>query len=129
MRAIPGANREETGAMAREARTIPSAWDLDWQALPTTDGNVPGPVFKMLSRDPETGSSTMMLHIPPGWRDDELDYHPCVEEAYTLHGRVVLGGRDYVPGVYLYRPAGILHGPVSCPDIVGATLVHHFDRD
>jgi hypothetical protein len=46
-----------TTKAAGEPVVIPSAWNLDWVALDTTrDGNVPGPVWKPLFTDPESGS-------------------------------------------------------------------------
>jgi hypothetical protein len=115
--------------VARSSVVIPSAFDLVWQPLPTTDGNVPGPVFKLLSSDPESGGSTILIHLPPGWRDEALDWHPCSEEGLVLAGLVTLADRRYTPGIYLYRPPGILHGPAACPSDDGATIVQRFDRE
>jgi hypothetical protein len=115
--------------MARQRMSIPSTFTLDWQALPTTDGNVPGPVFKVLSADPDSGGSTILLHLPPGWRDDVLDWHPCSEEGLILAGLVTLADRRYTPGVYLYRPPGILHGPAAALGDDGATIIQRFDSE
>jgi hypothetical protein len=109
--------------------SIGSTFGLDWQTLPTTDGNVPGPVFKLLSRDAETGGSTIMLHLPPGWHDELLDWHPCSEEGLILAGLVTLADRRYSSGVYLYRPPGILHGPAAAPHDDGATIIQRFDSE
>lgn len=90
---------------------------------------MPGPVFKVLSRDPETGGSTILIHLPPGWRDDVLDWHPCSEEGMILAGLVTLADRRYTTGIYLYRPPGILHGPAAAPGDEGATIVQRFDSE
>ncbi len=90
---------------------------------------MPGPVFKVLSRDQETGGSTILIHLPPGWRDDVLDWHPCSEEGLILGGLVTLADRRYTTGVYLYRPPGILHGPAAAPGEDGATIVQRFDSE
>lgn len=102
---------------------IPSAWELDWFGISTTDGNVPGPALKILREDSETGALTFMTHLPPNWHDPLLDWHPSTEEGYLIAGEVVLNDRHMTPGCYLFRPPGILHGPVGAPNDLGATIV------
>ncbi len=107
--------------------SIPSAWELDWFGIPTTDGNVPGPALKILREDSETGALTFMTHLPPNWHDPLLDWHPSTEEGFIIAGDVRLGAGDaqrhMKTGCYLFRPPGILHGPVDSPNDLGATIV------
>lgn len=107
--------------------SIPSAWELDWHGISTADGNVPGPALKILRQDAETGALTFMTHLPPNWHDDLLDWHPTTEEGYIIAGDVTLGAGDaqrhMKPGCYLFRPPGILHGPVASPNDLGATIL------
>lgn len=103
--------------------TVPSAWELDWTAISTKDGNVPGPTLKILRVDPRTGGMTFMTHLPPNWTDRELDWHPSTEEGYIIAGDVVLNDRHLDAGCYLFRPPGILHGPVYSPNDLGATIL------
>lgn len=112
--------------MPRTPVSLPDTHTLPWLALATTDGNVPGPVLKLLTSDPESGAMTILIHLPPGWHDDLLDYHPCAEEGFRLHGWVEINGRRLPVGNYLYRPAGILHGPVKVDPLVGATGIQRF---
>lgn len=112
--------------MPRTPVSIPDAHAIPWTALPTTDGNVPGPVVKVLTTDPECGAMTILIHLPPGWHDDQLDYHPTAEEGFRLHGWVDINGRHLPVGNYLYRPAGILHGPVKVDPVEGATGIQRF---
>jgi hypothetical protein len=58
-----------------------------------------------------------------------LDWHPCSEEGLILAGTVTLAERRYTPGVYLYRPPGILHGPAAVPDDAGATIIQRFSSE
>jgi hypothetical protein len=113
----------------RQPVTIPDTHSIDWQVLPTDrDGNVPGPVFKVLTEDAESGARTRLLHCPPGWHDPELDWHPSVEEAITLQGRMRLGEVVMEEDSYLYRPPGVLHGPVAADKRYGATFLIRMDR-
>lgn len=112
--------------MPRTPVSIPDTHALPWQGIPTRDGNVPGPVLKVLTTDPETGALTILIHLPPGWHDDELDWHPSAEEGFRLHGWVEIAGRHLPVGNYLYRPAGILHGPVKVCPLEGATGIQRF---
>jgi hypothetical protein len=115
---------------ALQAVSIPSAWDLDWEVRDVErDGNVPGPVRKVLRRDPAGGGLTYLLHLPPGWRDDVLDWHPTTEEAYILAGSVILADNVLDVGSALYRPPGILHGPVCVPTDAGASTLSRMSGD
>src|SRR5205823_4961599 len=110
--------------------SIPDTHTIDWTPLPTDrDGNVPGPVVKVLTTDPETKAMTILLHLPPGWKDDELDYHPCAEEGFRLAGWVQIADRHLPVGNHLYRPAGILHGPVRTDPLIGATMIQRFPKE
>jgi hypothetical protein len=97
------------------ATIIPSAWD-DMQWIPldyVKEACIPGPAWKLLFEDPQTGGMTYLMHIPPGWHDPQLDYHPSTEESYHLEGTVTLGDRRIDAECALYRPPYILHGPVT----------------
>jgi hypothetical protein len=77
-----------TRANARPPVLIPDIQAVQWKAREIRrDGNVPGPVLKSLSRDPQTGAQTRLLHLPPGWHDPQLDWHPTSEEGFRLAGR------------------------------------------
>lgn len=115
---------------------IESAWVTDWIPLDTTrDGNVPGPVWKPLSTDEATGACTYLMHLPPGWHDNVLDYHPGAEEGFTLGGACELGvpgeeGHTVLStGDYMYRPPGILHGPAASRTVDGATILQRMSSE
>lgn len=102
---------------------VESAWEQDWIPLDyRRDDNVPGPVWKPL-HTAEDGVMTYLIHLPPNWHDDVLDYHPAVEEGYNLSGTTTLGGEALTEGCYLYRPPGILHGPCAAPRDEGSTIL------
>lgn len=113
-----------------EAIEIADGFAMPWSGIDTArDGNVGGPCLKMLRQDPEHGNFTCLLHAPPGWHDPNLDWHPTVEEAFTLAGTMEMGGQLLGAGAYLYRPPGILHGPVATPDDGGATFLIRKDGE
>lgn len=113
---------EQEATSSIEPVIIPSAWEMDWTAIGTDDGNVPGPTLKILYQDPVTGGMTFMTHLPPNWHDDNLDFHPSTEEGFVIAGHVKLSDRLLDAGCYLFRPPYILHGPVSSPNDLGCTL-------
>ncbi|MCY4086966.1 MAG: DUF4437 domain-containing protein [Actinomycetia bacterium] len=111
----------------REPVLIPDSHELNWVSIQVgEDDNVPGPSNKLLTSDPATGAHTRLLHLPPGWHDDELDWHPAVEEGLTLQGTCQIGPNLLEEGSYLYRPPGVLHGPVYGDRDVGATFIVHW---
>lgn len=83
---------------------------LAWEEILNT-----GAQRKILSRDPETGSDTAFVRLPPDWHGPTgAHYHSDYEEALVLSGDVDLNGNDLlVGGSYLYRPGGIVHGWVD----------------
>jgi len=79
---------------------------------------------KFLGVDPDTGSDTCFVRIPPGWAGDAgAHIHTFYEEAYIISGDINLNGHeDLVEGSYLYRPGGIVHGWVE-KSREGATVI------
>ena len=88
---------------------------LDGDALEWEDILNTGAQRKVLSRDPETGSDTSYVRLPPKWNGPTgAHYHSDFEEALLLSGDCDLNGNDLlVEGSYLYRPGGIVHGWVD----------------
>jgi hypothetical protein len=117
--------------------TLPDIWEQDWTALDTTrDGNIPGPVWKELSTNDESGACTYLVHFPPNWHDPLLDWHPGAEEGFIIHGAVLVGKPEWGdayqelgPGDAFYRPAGILHGPARLPDFGGMTSLYRMSKE
>jgi len=112
------------GVRARDPRTIPAmdTWALQWiDPLAASDPSTPyrtGVMVKMLREDRETGSTTHLAGLMPGWFMPGLEVHPVTEENYCLSGDVHIGmvgdgpGYTMTEGVYLCRPRGIAHGPI-----------------
>lgn len=79
-----------------------------------------GICVKMLRADPDTGSTTHLAGLLPGWYMPGMEVHPVYEENYCLCGDVHIAeiagklGYTMTEGVFLCRPPGIAHGPVVC---------------
>jgi hypothetical protein len=127
------ASTEIALASQRESIRVPRVAELPWVTSPKP-GGVPGGAKKILgiskggamAIDPELEVTTALAHIPPGWVDEELVYHPCVEEAYVLEGEGFMADRPRNKGWYLYRPPGILHGPAGQPPYASRVMVQRF---
>lgn len=83
---------------------------IEWEEILKT-----GAFRKIFNTDPESGSDTSLVRLPPGWQGPAgAHYHSDFEEALVLSGDVDLNGDDsLVSGSYLYRPGGIVHGFVD----------------
>jgi hypothetical protein len=103
-------------------------WGMEWTPLASSDyGNVPGPVWKVYRSVP--GMTTYLMHLPPGWHDTLLDWHPFVEESYKLAGASKFPTNRLDVGDFMYRPPGILHGPATIPDPEGATSIQRMSGE
>jgi quercetin dioxygenase-like cupin family protein len=105
-------------------QSIPAldTWTMQWvdplaASEPSVDYRT-GVMVKVLRVDPDTGASTHLAGLLPGWFMPGLEVHPVYEENYCLSGDVHIGlvgdkpGYTMTEGVYLCRPPGIAHGPV-----------------
>ena len=115
--------------MAEDAQPLPGAivhldsWLLEWtDPLAVSEPSQAyraGLMVKVLRADPQTGASTHLAGLMPGWYGFDLEVHPIYEENYCLSGDVRIGLVDGRPGYtmteghYFCRPPGIPHGPLA----------------
>ncbi len=89
--------------------------EMSWRG-PHGAGEQPselGIMVKILRQDPQSGATSWLLGILPGWRENRKEVHPVVEESYKLTGDMLLGPRGLMtPGCYFWRPPGVEHGPL-----------------
>ena len=114
-----------SAAGAAEEKTVPfiDSWDMDWidptSASAPSNPLRPGIFVKMFRTDPDTGVSTYLAGMMPGWFQEGIEVHPVREESLVISGDVniatVNGGPGYScrVGRFYSRPAGIPHGPIS----------------
>jgi hypothetical protein len=77
--------------------------DVAWAPLPA-DGWPAGMTAKTLSRDPQTGDLTAILHLPPGWHRP-AGHSPGDIDLYVLSGGIQVGESLRGPGYYEWSPA------------------------
>ena len=92
------------------------AYELPWQS----DGIDPvfggeGQAWKALRGSPYTDSVTMLLASPPHRRPPRWlapqEIHSCDEELFVLSGDFQSNLGQLSAGAYVWRPAGVAHGP------------------
>jgi hypothetical protein len=91
-----------------------------WQA----DGLPQGLVIRVLNTGDE-GARTLIVDVTPGWRHQVSHWHTCDEEFLVLGGELQIGDTTYRKGHYVFRPAGLEHGPTSCR--IGCQLLYWHD--
>ncbi len=72
----------------------------------TLPGLPPGIEYKMLSIDEDTGACTMSVRFEPGFRKPP-GLSLAESELLITRGRMMVGDREYGPGLYLFIPAGV----------------------
>ncbi|KZO91600.1 hypothetical protein CALVIDRAFT_541760 [Calocera viscosa TUFC12733] len=79
--------------------------------------------IRVLSRDPETGDQTAILHHPPGaeWGEAEGVTHVYYEECVILKGRIYdkALGKWFGPGHFCCRNPRMVHGPYKSDEKEG----------
>lgn len=93
---------------------------VEWQDVAELYGGdgqefvvAPGEQVCVLSEDPVTGATTVLIRLPPGWASDAPELHSCAQEELLLEGDLTLAGVELKPFSYLCFPAGEVHGPLS----------------
>lgn len=89
-----------------------------WQTVEELYGEigfqtVPGELVCLLAADAETGGTTILVKLPPGWSTDAPERHSCQQEEVLLEGDVTIGDVELHAPAYLCFPPGFAHGPLS----------------
>jgi quercetin dioxygenase-like cupin family protein len=103
---IPGVNAAEVEWVDID-KGLPGAGDLVV---------TPGVRMAVLTEDPETGASTALYRMPPGWQTSGPESHTVLQEELVLEGEITIGGVSLVPGSYACFPPGQVHGPAHTED-------------
>jgi Domain of unknown function (DUF4437) len=105
-------------------------WAVPSAMVPQTE---PGVFLKILRMEELTGAFTGLYVLCPGFWQDNISYHDCMEESYHIWGESWMLQFGSLPtGGYFYRPPYINHGPFQCEHGTYAIfrtdswLVNHF---
>jgi len=91
----------------------------DW---PGVDAR-PGTACRMLSRDPDDGACSVIIHYPAGWTIAEQAL-AVDEELFVLDGVLELDGRTLGPHCYAHLPAGFTRRRLASR--AGASVITFF---
>jgi hypothetical protein len=101
--------------------------DLAWGLARTDPANAPGCLVKLLRSDARTGACTYLSCMTPNFRQDNISYHDCAEEAYQIWGTTwTMQFGDLPAGGYCWRPPYVNHGAFASRH--GALALGRADR-
>jgi len=81
---------------------------LNLHLRPLVFAGLPIAAFKQLSFDDQTGARTILVKLPPGWKQPP-GYHSADMEMFVVDGGVSIGDRPMGRYAYAYYPAGYAH--------------------
>ncbi len=79
-------------------------------------GARPDVQVRTLSRDDETGASSLIVRYPPGWQREGPEYLLVDEEFFVLSGSLEINGASYHDLCYGFFPAGHVRERASSPN-------------
>lgn len=89
--------------------------DLQWTTSAAlwggTDLDVDAVPVAVLSWDPETDASTLLVRLPAGWGTPGPESHSVLQEELLLEGEFTFGGTTFRAPAFFSFPAGHVHGP------------------
>jgi quercetin dioxygenase-like cupin family protein len=91
--------------ISSESGTRPFATPLDALAKPEWEEAAPGIHVKILARNAETDSVSMLVRLDPG-TDYPAHQHAGIEELHLLHGVLKVDDRTLYPGDFIHAEAG-----------------------
>lgn len=101
------------------------------QVLPWENGLYggarPDVEVRTLSRDEETGGSSLVLRYPAGWHRDEPEHRLADEEFFVLSGSLEINGNRYHDLCYGFLPAGYVRRSASSAN--GAVVLTFFENE
>ncbi|MGE0453127.1 MAG: DUF4437 domain-containing protein [Vicinamibacteria bacterium] len=107
---------EESDADARpESREllaqVNSYEGMPWQVPTLFPQTASGCLIKVLRFDERTHAMSFLYSMTPGFKQDNISYHDCAEEAYHIWGTSWIMQFGYLPsGGYFWRPPYVNHG-------------------
>ncbi len=97
--------------------------DMPWDETPLSDIRA-DVSHKLLSRDEETGATSLLVRYPSGWARTAPEALAAEEEIFVLEGSLTLDGTVFAAGDYTCLPAGYPRRTAHSHD--GATVLTFF---
>ena len=69
-------------------------------------------LVRVLSRDDDTGASSLLIKEPPGWHTAAAEAHGALQEDILLEGDCWYAETHYEAPAYFCFPPGHFHGPM-----------------
>ena len=115
--AEPAWRRDAPPVNSPPVMSFVDAFEVAWLAAGMVAAYGTGHRTKFLRGSMASTSATLLLstgpHLhPPGWLAPQV-IHPCTEELFLLSGDFLCSAGAMASGAYVWRPAGIPHGPYA----------------
>ena len=108
--------------MSREPVEGKAFTDFPWQSTAVLwgpDSDQPAELdikgyglVRILSRDPDTGATSLLIKEPPGWHTAAAEAHSVLQEDILLEGDCWYGEQHYEGPTYFCFPPDHFHGPM-----------------
>lgn len=69
-------------------------------------------IVRLLSRDHDTGATSLLIKEPPGWHTAAAEAHSVLQEDILLEGDCWYGEQHYEGPTYFCFPPDHFHGPM-----------------
>jgi len=99
---------------------------LSWMPFQPTSSHA-GCEFKLLSRDLNSGASSLLIRYPERYAQERPHFLDSDEELYVIDGGFCIGGQEYTAEDYAYLPAGYLRESMTSHR--GATVLTFFESE
>jgi hypothetical protein len=76
-------------------------------------GAYPDVYHKVLSKDQDSGASSLLVRYPAGWKRTRAEYFDVDEEFYVLDGTLTINGNVYSKDTYAHLPRGYTRARAS----------------
>jgi hypothetical protein len=108
---IEESDQDAAGADRAQLAQVSSYDDLPWTVPGFFPATASGCLIKLLHMDDRTHALSFLYCMVPGFRQDNISYHDCAEEAYHIWGTSWIMQFGSIPtGGYFWRPPYINHG-------------------
>ncbi len=112
---VAAGDHRDRAVKSDEWVSVSSIDEVRWMIPTMVPQTEPGIFIKILRMEEHTGAFTGLYVMVPGFWQDNVSYHDCMEESYHIWGESWIMQFGYLPtGGYFYRPPYINHGPFQC---------------